>query len=84
MLNPTAIEPRFGLRTALNGVDVDQVRSVDRKTLDAVSMYTREQASRESSFNVFDMNVQRDLLRSITGECWTRTLALASRAKMHS
>lgn len=81
MLNPTAIEPRFGLRTALNGVDVDQVRSVDRKTLDAVSMYTREQASRESSFNVFDMNVQRDLLRSITGRMLDENLGLSVTGK---
>ena len=81
MLNPTAIEPRFGLRTALNGVDVDQIRSVDRKTLDAVSMYTREQASRESSFNTFDMNVQRDLLRSITGRMLDENLGLTVTGK---
>ena len=81
MLNPTAIEPRFGLRTALNGVDVDQIRSVDRKTLDAVSMYTREQASRESSFNAFDMNVQRDLLRSITGRMSDENLGLTVTGK---
>ena len=81
MLNPTAIEPRFGLRTALNGVDVGQIRSVDRKTLDAVSMYTREQASRESSFNTFDMNVQRDLLRSITGRLLDENLGLTVTGK---
>ena len=81
MLNPIAIEPRFGLRTALNGVDVDQIRSVDRKTLDAVSMYTREQASRESSFNAFDMNVQRDLLRSITGRMLDENLGLTVTGK---
>ena len=81
MLNPTAIEPRFGLRTALNGVNVRQVRSVDRKTLDAVSMYTREQASRASSFNAFDMNVQRDLLRSITGRMLDEDLGLTVTGK---
>ena len=81
MLNPTAIEPRFGLRTALNGVNVGQIRSVDRKTLEAVSMYTREQASRESSFNTFDMNVQRDLLRSITGRMLDENLGLTVTGK---
>lgn len=81
MLNPAAIEPRFGLRTALNGVNVRHVRSVDRKTLEAVSMYTREQASRESSFNTFDMNVQRDLLRSITGRMLDENLGLTVTGK---
>ena len=67
MLNPTVIEERFGLRTALNGLNPDRIRSMDRRTLEAVSMYTREQASRESTLSVFDVNVQRDLLRSVTG-----------------
>ena len=30
-------------------------------------MYTREQASRESALSMFDINVQRDFLRSVTG-----------------
>ena len=30
-------------------------------------MYTREQASRESALSMFDVNVQRDFLRSVTG-----------------
>ena len=81
MLNPTAIEPRFGLRTALNGVNVREIRSLDRKTLEAVSMYTREQASRASSFNTFDMNVQRDLLRSITGRMLDESLGLTVTGK---
>ena len=67
MLNPTVIEERFGLRTALNGLNPDRIRSMDRRTLEAVSMYTREQASRESTLSMFDVNVQRDLLRSVTG-----------------
>lgn len=67
MLKPTVIEERFGLRTALNGLNPDRIRSMDRRTLEAVSMYTREQASRESTLSVFDVNVQRDLLRSVTG-----------------
>ena len=67
MLDPEAIEAGFGLRTALNGIDADRIRSMDRRTLEAVSMYTREQASRESSLSMFDVNVQRDFLRSVTG-----------------
>ncbi|MDE0178441.1 MAG: TIGR04141 family sporadically distributed protein [Gammaproteobacteria bacterium] len=67
MLDPGAIEAGFGLRTALNGIDAGRIRSMDRRTLEAVSMFTREQASRESSLSMFDVNVQRDFLRSVTG-----------------
>ena len=68
MLRPTAVEERFGLRAALNVIDADHIISMDRRTLDTMSMYTREQASRESSLRVFDLDAERDLLRSVTGK----------------
>lgn len=68
MLHPTAVEERFGLRTALNVIGANHIISMDRKTLDTMSMYTREQASRESSLNMFDLDPERDLLRSVTGK----------------
>ena len=37
MLNLEAIETGFGLRAALNGIDADRIRSMDRRTLEAVS-----------------------------------------------
>lgn len=68
MLRPTAVEDRFGLRTALTVIGANHIISMDRKTLDTMSMYTREQASRESSLNMFDLDAERDLLRSVTGK----------------
>ena len=68
MLRPTAVEERFGLRTALNVIGTSHIISMDRKTLDTMSMYTREQASRESSLDMFDLDAERDLLRSVTGK----------------
>lgn len=67
MIEPAAIERRFGLRAALNLVDPEQIRSMDRKRLESVAMYTREQAGRGSGLNAFTIDAERELLRSITG-----------------
>ncbi|MDE2879585.1 DUF6119 family protein [Candidatus Palauibacter soopunensis] len=67
MIEPAAITRRFGLRAALNLVDPDQIRSMDRKRLESVAMYTREQAGRGSGLNAFTIDAERELLRSITG-----------------
>ena len=67
MLAPTAIEEGFGLRAALNVMDPERITSMDRKTLDTLAMRTREQASRDSRLRVFELDPQRDLLRSVTG-----------------
>ena len=67
MIEPAAIERRFGLRAALNLVDPERIRSMDRKRLESVAMYTREQAGRGSGLNSFTIDAERELLRSITG-----------------
>ena len=67
MIEPAVIKRRFGLRAALNLVDPEQIRSMDRKRLESVAMYTREQAGRGSGLNAFTIDAERELLRSITG-----------------
>ena len=67
MIEPAAIQRRFGLRAALNLVDPERIRSMDRKRLESVAMYTREQAGRGSGLNAFTIDAERELLRSITG-----------------
>ena len=67
MIEPAAIKRRFGLKAALNLVDPEQIRSMDRKRLESVTMYTREQAGRGSGLNAFTIDAERELLRSITG-----------------
>ena len=67
MIEPAAIKRRFGLRAALNLVDPEQIRSMNRKRLESVTMYTREQAGRGSGLNAFTIDAERELLRSITG-----------------
>lgn len=51
----------------LNAIDPNRIRSVDRKTFDAMSRHTKTQASREGSVPDFGFDVEQDLLRAVTG-----------------
>jgi len=67
MLLDGVVEESFGLRTALNILDSERVRSLDRKSFEQVQRSTREQVSRESSFGAFGIDVEQDLLSAVTG-----------------
>ncbi len=45
LLKPGSYEENFGLRVTLNAVDPNRIRSVDRKTFDAMSKHTKTQAN---------------------------------------
>src|SRR5262249_36050053 len=49
LLTPDCWEERFGLRVTVNAVKRDKLRSVDKRTFDALSTQSRVQASREGS-----------------------------------
>ena len=74
-LKPDSWEPDFGLRTTLNAVDPDQLRSVDIRTIEELTLNTRRQVSRASSLDTFGLDVSRDFLRAVTGEPKDSTLA---------
>ena len=67
LLEPGSWDANFGLRVTLNAIEPDSVRSIDRKSFDAISRHTREEASREGSIDQFGINVDRDLLRAVVG-----------------
>jgi uncharacterized protein (TIGR04141 family) len=48
-------------------LDEDKLRSIDKKTFEAVSLHAREQASEDSGTAAFGLDVERDLLRAVTG-----------------
>ncbi len=60
-------EERFGLRVALNCLGENNVRSIDKRTFDAIARHSREQASREAAAYEFGLDVEQDLLRAVTG-----------------
>jgi len=68
LLDMSVVEERFGLITTLNSIHSDTVRSIDRKVVGSNSRQVREQASRGTETRFFGLNVEQDLLRSVTGE----------------
>jgi uncharacterized protein (TIGR04141 family) len=60
-------EERFGLKVVLNSVNQNSLRSIDKQTFDAVQKQSREQASHNASAFDFGFDIERDLLRAVTG-----------------
>lgn len=67
LLEPGSYEEDFGLRATLNSVSPDQIRTVDRKALDSSGRHSREQASRNIPIIEFGLDVDKDILRAVTG-----------------
>lgn len=57
----------FGLKTALNTLNHESLRSVDIHTLDDQPVQKRSQAARDSEISVFGIDISRDILRAVTG-----------------
>ena len=51
----------------MNSIGEKNLRSIDKRTFDSISRHSREQASREASARDFQLDVEQDLLRAITG-----------------
>lgn len=67
LIEPGSYEERFGLRVVLNSIDEQSLRSIDKKTLDAISTHTRVQSTIEAGATDFGLDVEQDLLRAVTG-----------------
>jgi uncharacterized protein (TIGR04141 family) len=67
LLSPDSFEDRFGLRVALNCIDEEKIRSIDKQTFDAIASHTLEQANQEANAGEFGFDIERDILRAVTG-----------------
>jgi uncharacterized protein (TIGR04141 family) len=67
LVRDEAIDQDFGLKVVLNCVDPAQIKSVDARTFDEITVHTRRGVSRSSSLNAFELDVSRNLLRGVTG-----------------
>ncbi len=74
LLQPGVVDNRFGLRVTLNAVDHQQIRSIDRLTLDSPAPHSQIQASRAAKIGEFGLNIDQDLLRAVTGNPRDNTL----------
>ena len=68
LINEECIDREFGLKTALNIINADKLISVDKANIGDLSVLTKTQASKKGSPDYFDIDIIKDLLRSITGE----------------
>lgn len=66
MLNPGAIEGRFGLKTVLSVVQEDSLRKISRTTVAGDAKKTNEQLPIKSAIADFSMDAERDLLDGVT------------------
>lgn len=75
LLDAEAVIHDFGLKVVLNTVAYDQLKSVDARSVDELTIHTRRDVSRDSSFEAFGLDVTRDLIRTVTGTPRDETLA---------
>jgi uncharacterized protein (TIGR04141 family) len=67
LIDQDAIEDRFGLLTVLNSIPDDQIRSIEKTALDARATHSKVQTSREAQAQDFGVDIERDLVRAVTG-----------------
>jgi len=67
-LNHGVWEERFGLKVTLNTIDPNNLRRIDKKNMSSVPKDTSEQLSREGVAADFGIDIEQDLIQSITGK----------------
>lgn len=60
-------EERFGLKVVLNSIPPERIRSLDKRSFDAINSNSRVQASQEANAQEFGIDAEQDLLRAVTG-----------------
>jgi uncharacterized protein (TIGR04141 family) len=69
LLKPGIVEERFGLKVVLNSLDLDTpFRSIDKTTLGSVPKHSHEQMSRDVTASDFGIDIEQDLVSSVTGK----------------
>lgn len=67
LLEPESWEESFGLLVTLNSVAQDRIKSIDKRTFDALSTHSKVQSSQEAAPQDFGLDVEQDLVRALTG-----------------
>lgn len=79
LLKADNIENNFGLRASLNCIDENCIRCVDKSSLEAHPKESREQSSNITDLQFFGIDVERDLLKAVTGSIKKEYEKLGSR-----
>jgi len=67
LIRDNVCEERFGLLVALNSVDKESFRCVDKQSLDTIESHTRIQSGHETTADQFGLDVEQDMLKAIVG-----------------
>lgn len=67
-LKPGVYEERFGLKTALSIIDPENLRKIGKKNMVTVPKDTNEQLSKSGVTADFGIDIEQDLLCSVTGK----------------
>lgn len=68
LLKEGVVEENFGLKVVLNSVDLKSFRSIDKTTLGSVAKHSHEQMSRDVAPAEFGIDIEQDLISSVTGK----------------
>jgi uncharacterized protein (TIGR04141 family) len=75
LLSPDIFEHDFGLKVLVNTVAPDHLKSIDARSYDELTLHTRRDVSSESSLPAFELDISRDVIRSMTGSPADEALA---------
>ena len=67
IIDSTYLEMGFGLRVALNSIDEHSLKSIDKSSFEVYPKQYREQSGKEAELQYFGIDVEKDLLRAVTG-----------------
>jgi uncharacterized protein (TIGR04141 family) len=67
LLDLDEVEERFGLKVCLNSIDERAIRSIDKRSFDAMLTQSRVQTSKAAPIADFGLDIEQDLLRAATG-----------------
>jgi uncharacterized protein (TIGR04141 family) len=67
LLDLDQVEERFGLKVCLNSIDERAIRSIDKRSFDAMLTQSRVQTSKAAPIADFGLDIEQDLLRAATG-----------------
>src|SRR5690348_10458864 len=67
LINQDMIERNFGLKVVLNAVPPESIRSIDRTEFEQNEIHSRDQASQATDIADFGIDIDRDILRAVSG-----------------
>jgi len=68
LLKEGVIEERFGLKVVLNSLDPSSFRSINKTALGSVPKHSQEQMSRDVPASDFGIDIEQDLISSVSGK----------------